>query len=84
MAIFKINKRKLAPGLDRDLQDRYWYFFNNERTKEEVKITFGREYITINIKAYYCVICNDLRHFNRRGLVIASKKSLDWLKAYGE
>jgi hypothetical protein len=88
MAVFKIHKRQAGKvfciNFENYIRTQYRYFFNNERTKKEVKIIVGREYITIHIKAYYGIICNDLRHLNRNGLLKASTRSLNWLKAYGD
>lgn len=86
MAIFKINKEQarkvLRTNLENYIRDSYSYFRNNKRTEKEVKIVMGREYITIHIKTYYCVICNDLKFLNNQGLLIASNRSLKWLKNY--
>lgn len=87
MAIFKIDKAQarkvLRTNLENYIRDSYSYFRNNKRTEKEVKIVMGREYITIHIKTYYCVICNDLKFLNNQGLLIASTRSLNWLKNYG-
>lgn len=87
MAIFKINKEQarkvLRTNLESYIRNSYRYFRNNKRTEKEVKIVMGREYITIHIKTYYGVICNDLKFLNNQGLLIASTRSLNWLKKYG-
>ena len=87
MAIFKINKeqarRVLRTNLEEYIRSSYSYFRRNKSTEKEVKIVMGRENITIHIKTYYCVICNDLKFLNSRGLLIASTRSLNWLKKYG-
>ena len=86
MAIFKINKnqarRDLLTDIESYVRTSYRYFRRNENAKKNVKIVIGKEYITIHIKVYYCVICNDLKILNRRGLLIASTRSLNWLKGY--
>lgn len=78
MAVFKIKKSQVA-GIERYVRNNYGYFMRN---KNEVKIVIGREFITIHIKEYYCVICNDLCFLNRRGNLIAGTRSLNWLKKY--
>ena len=87
MAIFKINKNQARKDLFTDVESymrvSYGYFWRNESAKKNVKIVIGKEYITIHIKVYYCIICNDLKFLNRRGLLIASTRSLNWLKGYG-
>lgn len=87
MAIFKINKnqarRDLLTDIESYVRTSYRYFRRDENAKKNVKIVIGKEYITIHIKVYYCVICNDLKFLNRRGLLIASTRSLNWLKGYG-
>lgn len=86
MAVFKINKEqarvKLHINFENYVRDHYRYFRHNENAKKSVKIVIGKEYITIHIKEYYCVICNDLKFLNKRGLLTASTRSLNWLKNY--
>ena len=87
MATFKINKNQARKELLTDFEGyvriSYRYFRRNESAKKNVKIVIGKEYITIHIKVYYCVICNDLNFLNRMGLLKASTRSLNWLKGYG-
>ena len=86
MAVFKINKNQARKDLFTDVESymrvSYRYFRHDENAKKNVKIVIGKEYITIHIKVYYCIICNDLKFLNRKGLLIASTRSLNWLKGY--
>lgn len=87
MATFKINKSQARKDLITDFESyvrtNYRYFRHSESAKKNVKIVIGKEYITIHIKVYYSVICNDLKFLNRMGLLKASTRSLNWLKDYG-
>lgn len=80
MALFKIDKKSVA-GIESYVLHNYRYFMRD--TTSGVKITIGKQYITIHITEYYCVICNDLSWLYRNGKLIVKQRSLDWLKKYG-
>lgn len=86
MAIFKINKEQARKVLGTKFEDyirsSYEYYKNHKFPEKEVKVVMEREYITIHITVYYYIICNDLKFLNNQGLLIASNRSLKWLKSY--
>lgn len=81
MAVFKI-KKDTVKGIESHIRSTWRFFLKNPRTKEDVKIVIGKEFITVHIKAYYCIICNDLTYLYKINKLIASKRSLNWLQKY--
>lgn len=81
MARFIINKRDLPENY---IRDRWSYFLSKkDRTNGAVKIHIGKEHISVFIKEYYCVICNDLSYLYNKGKIQPGRRSLTWLKHYG-
>lgn len=61
----------------------YWaYRYFIHKHYEGCRITIRKNNVFIHIDKYYCVICNDLRHLQRKGKLECNNKAKEWLNKY--
>ncbi len=77
MNVFRIKNNKSNENY---IKSTLSYFINKDR--EDVTISFEKDYIKIIIFKYYSVVCNALLYLLKNNEIKATQRSLKWLNKY--